>query len=243
MVVKKDSPYQSLADLKGKKIAHTAPSSNSGHLAPLALFPEQGLKPGDDYQPVFSGGHDKTVLGVRAGDYDAGPVASDVFDRMVARGTVKADDFRIIYKSAVFPTSSFAYAHDLKPELAAKIKQCFYDFRFTPEMTEGVRRRRPLLPDHLPEGLGDRAQGRRGFRHALQQGRLRERSGPRGRGGAQEGRGTAEAMTAAPAGLSRRQLRQSEIRARSSSAVCARSIAPGMPVLQRHRSRAARVAA
>ena len=26
MVVKKDSPYQSLADLKGKKIAHTAPS-------------------------------------------------------------------------------------------------------------------------------------------------------------------------------------------------------------------------
>ena len=136
MVVKKDSPYQSRADLKGKKIAHTAPSSNSGHLAPLALFPEQGLKPGADYQPVFSGGHDKTILGVRAGDYDAGPVASDVFDRMITRGTVKADDFRVIYKSAVFPTSSFAYAHDLKPELAAKIKQCFYDFRFTPEMTK-----------------------------------------------------------------------------------------------------------
>ena len=136
MVVKKDSPYQSLADLKGKKIAHTAPSSNSGHLAPLALFPEQGLKPGADYQPVFSGGHDKTILGVLAGDYDAGPVASDVFDRMITRGTVKADDFRVIYKSAVFPTSSFAYAHDLKPELAAKIKQCFYDFRFTPEMTK-----------------------------------------------------------------------------------------------------------
>ena len=95
MVVKKDSPYQSLADLKGKKIAHTAPSSNSGHLAPLALFPEQGLKPGADYQPVFSGGHDKTILGVRAGDYDAGPVASDVFDRMITRGTVKADDFRV----------------------------------------------------------------------------------------------------------------------------------------------------
>ena len=64
------------------------------------------------------------------------PVASDVFDRMVTRGTVKADDFRIIYKSAVFPTSSFAYAHDLEPKLAAKIKQCFYDFRFTPEMTK-----------------------------------------------------------------------------------------------------------
>lgn len=134
MLVKADSPYQKLSDLKGKKVAHTAPSSNSGNLAPLVLFPEQGLKPGEDYQPVFSGGHDKTALGVGAGDYDAGPVASDVFNRMVDRGTIKAEDYRIIYKSEVFPTSSFAYAHDLKPELAEKIKQCFYDFRFPPEM-------------------------------------------------------------------------------------------------------------
>jgi phosphonate transport system substrate-binding protein len=136
MIVKKDNPYQKLTDLKGKRIAHTAPSSNSGHLAPLALFPDQGLKPGTDYQPVFSGGHDKTVLGVGTGDYDAGPVASDVFSRMITRGTVKADDYRVIYRSEVFPTSSFAHAHDLKPELAQKVKQCFYDFRFTPEMTK-----------------------------------------------------------------------------------------------------------
>ncbi len=134
MLVKADSPYQKLSDLKGKKVAHTSPSSNSGNLAPLVLFPEEGLKPNEDYKPIYSGGHDKTTLGVAAGDYDAGPVASDVFNRMVDRGTVKKEDFRIIYKSEVFPTSSFAYAHDLKPELAEKIKQCFYDFRFPPEM-------------------------------------------------------------------------------------------------------------
>src|SRR5881394_4189473 len=34
VIVKANSPYQKLSDLKGKKIAHTAPSSNSGHLAP-----------------------------------------------------------------------------------------------------------------------------------------------------------------------------------------------------------------
>jgi phosphonate transport system substrate-binding protein len=135
-LVKASSPYQTLADLKGKKVAHTAPSSNSGHLAPLVLFPEQGLKPGQDYQPVFSGGHDKTALGVRAGDYDGGPIASDVFERMITRGAIKAEDFRVIYKSQVFPTSSFAYIYDLKPALAEKIKTCFYDFRFTPEMTK-----------------------------------------------------------------------------------------------------------
>ncbi|MCH3689019.1 PhnD/SsuA/transferrin family substrate-binding protein, partial [Campylobacter lari] len=40
VIVKKDSPYQKLTDLKGKKLAHTAPSSNSGHMAPVALFPK-----------------------------------------------------------------------------------------------------------------------------------------------------------------------------------------------------------
>lgn len=133
-IVKASSPYQKLADLKGKKVAHTAPSSNSGHLAPLVLFPEQGLKPNDDYKPVMSGGHDKSVMGVNSGDYDMAAVAGDVFERMGVRGTIKPADFRIIYKSPIFPTSSFAHAHDLKPELAKKLKDCFYSFRFPPEM-------------------------------------------------------------------------------------------------------------
>lgn len=135
-IVKASSPYQKLADLKGKKVAHTSPSSNSGNLAPRVLFPEQGLKTDEDYKPLMSGGHDKSTLGVASGDYDMAPVASDVFERMVGRGTVKGDEFRVIYNSPIFPTSSFAYAHDLKPELAAKLKQCFYDFRFTPEMVK-----------------------------------------------------------------------------------------------------------
>src|SRR5476651_672410 len=136
-VVKKESPYQELADLKGKRVAHTAPASNSGHLAALVLYPQEGLKPNDDYKPLMSGGHDKSVLGVASGDYDMAGVASDVFDRMVTRDTIKRDDFRIIYQSPIFPTSSFAYAHDLKPELARKIIDCFFTFRFTPDMSKG----------------------------------------------------------------------------------------------------------
>lgn len=133
-IVKASSPYKTLADLKEKKVAHTSPSSNSGNLAPRVLFPDQGLTPDKDYKPVMSGGHDKSVLGVNSGDYDMAAVASDVFERMATRGTVKKDDFRIIFKSPVFPTSSFAYAHDLKPELAKKLTDCFFSFRFPPAM-------------------------------------------------------------------------------------------------------------
>src|SRR5690606_20114511 len=106
LIVKKDSPYKTLADLKGKKVAHTSPSSNSGNMAPIALFPKEGLVPGKDYEFLYSGKHDQSVMGVNSGDYDAAAVASDVFHRMAERGQVKEDDFRIIYTSEKFPTSS-----------------------------------------------------------------------------------------------------------------------------------------
>src|SRR6202008_4353497 len=134
-ILRANSYFQTLSDLKGKRVAHTSPSSNSGKLAPRVLCPPEGLTPDTDYKPLMSGGHDKSTLGVASGDYDMAPVASDVFDRMVTRGTAK-DEFRILYRSPIFPTSSFAYAHDLKPELAKKITDCFYAFRFPPEMSK-----------------------------------------------------------------------------------------------------------
>jgi len=133
-IVKAASPYQKLSDLKGKRVAHTSPASNSGNLAPHVLFAAEGLKPDEDYRPLMSGGHDKSTLGVASGDYDMAPVASDVFYRMIERGTVRREDFRIIYESPLFPTSSFAYAYDLKPDLMTKIRECFFAYRFTPEM-------------------------------------------------------------------------------------------------------------
>jgi phosphonate transport system substrate-binding protein len=137
VIARKDNAaIKSLTDLKGKKVAHASPSSNSGHMAPMALLPKQGLTPGQDYKILFSGKHDQSVMGVNSGDYDAATVASDVFDRIARRGTIKADDFRILYRSAPFPTSSFAYAHDLAPELRDKLVACFTSYKYTPEMVK-----------------------------------------------------------------------------------------------------------
>jgi phosphonate transport system substrate-binding protein len=134
VIVRKDSPIQKMTDLKGKKVAHTAPSSNSGHMAPMALFPKLGVTPDKDYKVIFSGKHDQSILGVNSGDYDAAAVASDVFDRMVERGVIKAENFRVIWHSEKFPTQDFAYAHDLEPNFRDKMLKCFYDYRFTDEL-------------------------------------------------------------------------------------------------------------
>ncbi len=99
VVTKKDSDINSLADLKGKKVAHTSASSNSGNLAPRAIFPQHGIVPDKDYTVVYSGKHDQSILGVAHGDYDAAPVASDVFYRMADAGRINKDDFKIVFTS------------------------------------------------------------------------------------------------------------------------------------------------
>ena len=133
-IVRKDSSIMKMADLKGKVVAHTSASSNSGNLAPRAIFPALGLIPDQDYEVKYSGKHDQSVMGVLSGDYDAAPVASDVLKRMVDAKRVSEEDFRVIYTSPRFPTSSFGYAYDLNPELVEKIKHAFFTFRFPAEM-------------------------------------------------------------------------------------------------------------
>ncbi len=125
-----DSDIKEMADLKGKRVAHTSPTSNSGNQAPRALFPGLGVVPDTDYEVTYSGSHDQSMLGVVAGDYDAAPVASEVVDRMAERGLYDPADVRLIWESAPFPTTSFTVAHDLDPELAEKIKQAFFSFQF-----------------------------------------------------------------------------------------------------------------
>jgi phosphonate transport system substrate-binding protein len=116
-------------------------------MAPRALLPAEGLTPDKDYKVVYSGKHDQSLMGVLSGDYDAATITSDIYDRFVNRGMMKAEDTRILFRSGAFPTSAFAYAHDLDPALAAKIRQCFLDYRFSPEMTKeflGDDRFRPV---------------------------------------------------------------------------------------------------
>ncbi|AEF55892.1 phosphate/phosphite/phosphonate ABC transporter substrate-binding protein [Marinomonas posidonica] len=135
-IVRQDSDIHKMTDLKGRVVAHTSASSNSGNLAPRAIFPALGITPDKDYNVKYSGKHDQSVMGVLSGDYEAAPVASDVFKRMVDAKRINKEDFRIIYTSPRFPTSSFGYAHDLNPELVEKIKKAFFTFRFPADMQQ-----------------------------------------------------------------------------------------------------------
>ena len=84
-----DSAIKTPADMKGKKVAFTAPTSNSGFKAPSALLQGRIQSRGrPDFTPVFSGKHDNSVLGVANKDYDAAAIANEVMFRMFERKVV-----------------------------------------------------------------------------------------------------------------------------------------------------------
>ncbi|MCP5366966.1 MAG: phosphate/phosphite/phosphonate ABC transporter substrate-binding protein [Hyphomicrobiales bacterium] len=128
LITHKDSDIKAVADMKGRKIAHVTPSSNSGNQAPRALFTAMGVTPDKDYEVTYSGKHDNSIMGVANKDYDAAPVASSVLDRMADKGVVNKADLRIIWESKNFPTTSYGFAHNLAPDLQAKIKDAFLTF-------------------------------------------------------------------------------------------------------------------
>ncbi|MBI3636691.1 MAG: phosphate/phosphite/phosphonate ABC transporter substrate-binding protein [Candidatus Rokubacteria bacterium] len=125
----KNDKIKTVADLKGKRVAHVSQTSLSGYQAPVYYFSKLGVVPGKDYQVVFSGKHDTSALGVVNGDYDAAAVADTVIERMVTRGVMKASDYKVIYTSPPFPTAGFLYAHNLEPRLVEKIKDAFLSFK------------------------------------------------------------------------------------------------------------------
>ena len=131
IIVKADSPIQSPSEIKGRTLAFTSPTSNSGFKAPSAILKgEFDLIADRDFTPTFSGKHDNSILGVYNGDYEIASVANSVLQRMIRRGVIEEGKLRAVYRSPTFPTTGYRHAHNLHPELVAKIKAAFFTWDF-----------------------------------------------------------------------------------------------------------------
>jgi phosphonate transport system substrate-binding protein len=125
----RESGIESVAELKGRTLAFTSPTSNSGFKAPSVLLESEfGLVADQDFEPAFSGRHDNSVLGVLQRDYDAAAVANIVIDQVLARGVGSRDDLRVLYRSETFPTTAYGVSNRLDPDLAEAVIEAFYTF-------------------------------------------------------------------------------------------------------------------
>lgn len=126
--VKKDSPYQKVEDLKGKNLGLVDPNSTSGNNVPRFALNGMKIEPETFFSKVvYTGSHENAVIALQQGTVD---IAANWWNdeqesnllRMARKNMVKAEDFRIIYKSEQIVNSPMAYLSDLPEELKAKIR-------------------------------------------------------------------------------------------------------------------------
>ena len=121
------------ADLKGKNIGLVDPNSMSGNNAPRFALNAMKIKPEDFFgKVVYTGSHVNAVMALNQGTVD---VAANWWNnendselqRLVDKGMVKKEDFRMIFKSEQIVNSPLAYLDSLPADLKKKIAQAFFD--------------------------------------------------------------------------------------------------------------------
>lgn len=121
IIVRKDSPYKDLEDLKGVRFGFADPNSTSGYQAPRFFLEKQGIDV-DNYfgSTTFSGSHESSVKMLMDGQFDA--VATwwtnekkSSMSRMENKGMIEPGQYRIIWKSPRLPSDPFT-VHASAPE-------------------------------------------------------------------------------------------------------------------------------
>jgi phosphonate transport system substrate-binding protein len=136
LLVRADSPYQTLADLRGRSLVFTERLSTSGFLIPYYELTKQGYEPQRFFGRLgFSGSHFQAVAAVLNGQADAGVTwSSGVGDhahgysggnlrRMVERGALDMNDVRILWTSELIPSGP----HVVRKDLPKEAKEIYLD--------------------------------------------------------------------------------------------------------------------
>jgi phosphonate transport system substrate-binding protein len=92
ILTKKGSGLKTLEDIKGKKWAFTSSQSTSGTLVPTVMFSKKDINPQEYFSKVlYSGGHEASILSVKAGKVDAASTNNLDFNRGLGRNWEKDD--------------------------------------------------------------------------------------------------------------------------------------------------------
>ena len=124
-VVPSDSDLQTLADVKGKRLALNSIGSTSGDLIPQVELMKAGLsiKNKSDFKRVYyAGSHDACMMAALNKHVDVCGMSSRNFDARIADGTISLEQIRIIHRSSPVPPPPLAYSKSLPLEIRNKIK-------------------------------------------------------------------------------------------------------------------------
>lgn len=135
VIVKKGSPYKTIADLKGKKFAFADPNSTSGHQAPRYFLGESGYDADKFFGSTgFSGSHENSVIALLNGTFDAAATwkRSEEYSnmtRMEMKKMIEPGQWRVIWESPLLPSSPWAMSTKLPADLRADVTAALMEMK------------------------------------------------------------------------------------------------------------------
>lgn len=134
IIVAKNSPYRTLADLRGKKFAFTDPLSNTGTLVPTYMLAQMGETPKTFFgKVIYTKSHDTSIKAVAEGIVDGAAVDSLIWNYLNATNPKFTSRTRIIKKSPPYAIPPVVVPRNLAPALKAKLKKIFLHANLDPE--------------------------------------------------------------------------------------------------------------
>lgn len=133
LVVKSDSSYKTIDDLKGKTLAYGDPNSTSGFQVPSFFLRKEGKDPKTFFAKTgFTGTHENAVMAVYNGTYDAAATWYTTEDRtavtrMESKGLIPHKSVRLIWKSPKIEGDAFTVRKDLPQSLRDDIQKVLVD--------------------------------------------------------------------------------------------------------------------
>lgn len=129
IVVKAESPYESIEDLEGKSLAYVDFNSTSGYIYPRWAMRNEGIEPDTFFsEAAMAGGHLQSVMALSNGQFDATVVlanggnpeigfAGGTLKRLQWRGIIAPEDYRTIWHAGPVPNSPFVVRTDAPREM------------------------------------------------------------------------------------------------------------------------------
>ena len=107
-------------------LSFSDPASASGHLIPFAYLNSIGINPDSNFkQIVFGGSHISTVLSATSNKVDIACTTEPTIDILLKKGTIKENDFTILWKSDPIVASPICIRNDLNVAFIEKMKQIY----------------------------------------------------------------------------------------------------------------------
>jgi phosphonate transport system substrate-binding protein len=123
IITRKNSPIKSLSDIEGKRFAFGDPNSTMSHVIPRFMLLEAGITLKKLGSHSFIKNHCNVALGVLIGDYDAGAIKEEVFNRYEDRG------LKAIARTPFIPEYIFVADDNLSAKTVQTLREALYNLK------------------------------------------------------------------------------------------------------------------